>query len=105
MKIIAYAIGQIYEQYKDKIQWENIVAIADEKFAVRQMVDQFLALPAQDINTVSYDYVAIFSKTYYERIKRDLIGKYNVPEEKVVPWKEVLIESEKEGYNSSQFLT
>ena len=104
MKIIAYAIGQIYEQYKDKIQWENIVAIADEKFAVRQMVDQFLALPAQDINTVSYDYVAIFSKTYYERIKRDLIGKNNVPEEKVVPWKEVLIESEKEGYNSSQFI-
>lgn len=31
MKIIIYAMGQVFEKYRHIIKWEHIIAIADKK--------------------------------------------------------------------------
>ena len=57
--------------------------------------------PAQ-ICTLKYDYVAIFSNQLYEEIRMELVGVYFIPEDKIIPWNEIVKE---ENWISSSTLT
>lgn len=92
MKIIIYALGKLYEQQKDKIDWSQIVALADKASKViKKKYDMKIPIiPPDLICSLEYDFVAIFSNKFYEEIRMELIGEYFVPKEKIIPWNEVV---------------
>lgn len=98
-KIIIYAMGQVFNQYKEKIDWENIVAIADEKEQTMQELDGIPVIHSAELKNYDYNKIAIFSNKYFEFIKRDLLGTYFIPEKKIVSWKEAIYQDVKPGYD------
>lgn len=92
MRIIIYAMGKLFEQYKDKIAWEHVVAVVDKKKSVDKVFRGYPILCPQDICNLTYDYIAIFSDKFYAEISQELVGEYNVPQTKIVSWIEALNE-------------
>jgi len=87
MQVIIYGKGQVFERYKERVLWENVVAIADKKAIIGETIGNVPVIRPQDIQDVSCDYIAIFSNKLFENIKNELMGEYFVPEEKIVSWR------------------
>lgn len=99
-------MGKIFEGYKEKIDWNNIEAVCDKKIKDNKFVYREYEIPAILPSTLSdfeYDYVAIFSNTFFEEIKQELVGEYSVPKNKVISWREIVEEKRTVAFDILSF--
>lgn len=93
MKIIVYATGQVFEQYKEKIRWKDIILICDKKadhsFFTYQNYTVSMVMP-DALQDIEYDFIAVFSNIYFEEIRMELVGKYFVSKNKIIPWRAII---------------
>lgn len=94
MKVIIYALGQIFEQNKNKINWDDIEALCDKNVDkdFDSGIYEISMIGPSDLCSMEYDFVAIFSNIFFEEIKRELVGEYSVPKEKIISWREIIKE-------------
>lgn len=90
MKIIIYALGKIFELYKEQIAWEQVVAVADKKSDILQEMRGRPVISPHTLHEWNYDYIAVFSDKWFEEIKVELAGEYFVPPDKIIPWRELV---------------
>lgn len=90
MKIVIYALGKTFECYKDKIIWEHVVAVSDKKRTAGEIVCGKPVIRPDALYGMDYDYLAIFSTELFERIRKELVGEYFVPYQKIISWREVI---------------
>ena len=87
-KIIIYGAGQVFEQYKEDLNWNNIVAIVDMDSNKQEKKIHGIKIETPEIiGELQYDYVAVFTDRYFESAKVNLIGNFFVPESKIVSWR------------------
>lgn len=87
-KVIIYGVGQIFEQYRECLNWDRVVALIDiDNRKQGQIFFEKAVYSLEKIPMLSYDYVVIFTEKHFEKIKNDLIGSFFVPEEKIVSWR------------------
>lgn len=97
MKIVIYAIGQIFARYKDEVNWNDIEALCDKNIEVKKSAvkDYKVSMITPDgLCDMEYDFVAVFSNSFFEEIKRELVGEYSVPKERIISWKEIIEDEE-----------
>lgn len=92
VRVIIYALGKIFERYKEKINWNQIIALADKNTKSFQDNNYPPVILPEAIFDLEYDFIAIFSNAFFEEIKMELVGKYFIPQEKIISWKELLSE-------------
>lgn len=92
MKIIIYALGKIFEEYKERVDWNQVVALADKNNGLFHNMGELPVISPGEINNLEYDFIAVFSSVYFEEIRMELIGEYFVPQDKIIPWKEIIVE-------------
>jgi len=90
MKIIIYALGRIFERYKDEIDWECVVALSDKSAQSSQMMNGRPIIIPEQICDIQYDYIVVFSDQLFDTIRTELTGEYFVPQEKIIPWWEIV---------------
>ena len=90
MKVIIYATGQLFERYKEKINWSQVVAVADKRVRETGTINSVPLIPAKDLDCFAFDYIAVFSNSLYEEIRMELAGEYFIPEDKIIPWRAVI---------------
>lgn len=90
MKIIIYAMGRIFEQYKDRIDWDQVVALSDKNQRDSEVICGCPIVSPSDICKLEYDFLAVFSNMLFEEIKAELSGEYFVPTDKIIPWSEII---------------
>lgn len=90
MRIIIYALGKIYEREKEQIDWSQVTALADKSIHLEMENEGVPKITPDQIKSIEYDYVAIFSNQFYEEIRMELAGEYSVPLDKILPWTEVV---------------
>ena len=86
MKIIIYGKGRLFQRYKEKLDWNEIVAIADKGAVKNEVIQNKPIILPQDIQRLQYDYIVIFSNKLFYDIRRDLIGEYYIRPAKIVSW-------------------
>ncbi|MCI8581805.1 MAG: DUF4422 domain-containing protein [Dorea sp.] len=95
MRLILYAMGQIFERYKDRLNWNNIEAVCDKKIEENKFTYGEYEVPAILPNILfdfEYDFVVVFSNKYFEEIKQELVGEYSVSKDKIISWREIIEE-------------
>lgn len=97
-KIVVYAMGKVFDQYRNIIEWDNVICVADEKEMNIEEINEVPVVHPRELRDLDYDYIAIFSNKYFEPIKRELTGTYFVSEEKIISWKEVICKEKKPEY-------
>lgn len=95
MKIIIYALGRLFGRYRDKIDWSQVAALADKAPSPEAESCGVPVITPDLIGTLEYDYVAVFSSLLYEEIRMDLVGAYYVPQDRIIPWNEIVDAGEK----------
>lgn len=90
MKIVIYAMGRIFEQYKERIEWSQVVAVSDKNQGDSNMVCGCPVVSPAAVCKLEYDFLAIFSNVLFEEIKAELSGEYFVPQDKIIPWSEII---------------
>lgn len=90
MKIIIYAMGQLFERYKKEIDWNNVIALADKTVELLCNNYSVPVISPESIGNMDYDFIAVFSNKLYETIRIELIGEYFIPQEKIIPWWEIV---------------
>lgn len=86
--IIIYGMGNVGKSFYNQVAtlgYCNVVATADKE-ADKWGVTHYNTIWPEQIKEYAYDFIviAVASQVVAEQIKKDLINKYNVPEEKVV---------------------
>lgn len=96
MKIIIYALGKIFKNHKDKIDWEQVVALSDKDIKSFQNSFDIPVILPKEIYNYDYDYVAVFttSDSLFEEIRMELTGEYFIPLNKIISWRELIPEEE-----------
>ncbi len=88
-KIIVYGYGKAYQDIRNHLSGCEIIAYADQKAHELQQKSEILTagtpfvLPSE-ISSLEYDYVAISSPGYYEKIKQQLVCENGVDENRVI---------------------
>lgn len=97
MKIIIYALGKIFEQNKNKINWDNIEALCDKNTdkSVDNIIYGVPIVKPDSLCNFEYDFVAVFSTVFFEEIKRELVGQYAVSKDRIIPWREIVEDGKK----------
>ena len=90
MKIIIYCKGKLFEKYKQQLPWEQIVAISDKITENNEIICNKPVIKPENIKTLQYDYIVVFSNDYFYEIVKELIYKHNVLPERIVSWKALL---------------
>ena len=90
MKLIVYAIGKLFECNKDRLNWNQIVALADKNVKTDKEYNNIPMIHPSAICKLSYDFVVIFSSQFFEEIRQELIGEYFIPVEKILPWRAII---------------
>lgn len=90
MRVIIYAKGQVFEKCKNRILWDEVVAIADKEANHGETVRNVPVIHPKKLENFQYDYIAIFSNKFFEQIKNELIGEYFVSEWKIISWKGIV---------------
>lgn len=103
MRIIIYAMGQVFERCRENIKWDCIAAIADKKPQYTGMIHGVPIISPVDICNFQYDFIAIFSNKMFEEIKMELAGEYAIPKDRIISWREALKDGWKEGVGVSGF--
>ena len=70
MKIIIYGKGRLFQRYKEKLDWNEIVAIADKGAVKNEVIQNKPIILPQDIQRLQYDYIVIFSNKLFYDIRR-----------------------------------
>lgn len=86
MKIIIYGKGKLFQRYMEMIDWMPVVAIADKKVDEQKEIKGKKIIHPSVIAKIEYDFLVIFSKEYFYDIRRELIGEYSVPADKILAW-------------------
>lgn len=86
-KIIVYCIGAIFEKYKDKLLWNQIVAIIDKRAENNELIMDKPVYRPSKIKYLQYDYIVVFSTKYFIEILKELVFVWDIPVEKIVPWR------------------
>lgn len=98
MKLIIYAIGQIFLRCKNKINWEDVVALVDKKSSEGDSIvvsnREYPIIDPITIPELQYDYIVVFSNLYFEEIRMELSGKYFIPKDKIIPYREIVENNE-----------
>ena len=92
MRIIIYSKGKKFNKYKQFINWQNVVAIADKKAEKEETINDVPVILPERICQMDYDYVVVFSNQYYSDIRRSLIGEYFVDSERILSWRFLVAE-------------
>lgn len=103
MKAILYAMGQIFARYQEKIDWSHVVAIADKDPKGVKEVGGVPVIAAQELVSWEYDYIAIFSDKFFEDIKSELVGVYFISPDRIVSWRDLLVEKIDVEFRISRF--
>lgn len=98
-KIIIYALGKLFEANKHNINWENVVAVADKNVTAISNEISVPCIKPSEIIDYEYDYIAIFSSISFDIIVKELWGEYGIPIEKMISWKEILVEDARVEYD------
>lgn len=102
-RVIVYAMGEIFKRYNLKLDWQEIIAIADKKeYDLLDFHGVPIIKPHQIIE-YSFDYIAIFSNKLFEEIKNQLMGYYFIPEEKIISWRALIPYETQEEYETIAF--
>lgn len=94
MRIIIYALGKVFRSYKEKIDWNQIIALSDKNAeAFHDIFDIPVILP-EAIKDLNYDFIAVFTSSdhLFEEIKIELTGEHFIPKDKIISWKEIVRE-------------
>ncbi len=92
MKIIIYALGKIFNNYKEKIDWTRIVALADKEASSDSEMYRIPVISPERISDFEYDFIVVFSDKYFEEIRMELTGEYFVAADKILPWRVMIAE-------------
>lgn len=103
MKIIIYALGRVFEQHKEKVDWNQVVALADKNRKSFPSPCFVPVITPDRIHDLEYDFVAVFSNEFFEEIKMELVGQYFVPQDKILSWKELMGEEESSSVAALKF--
>ncbi len=87
LRIIIYAMGQVFNNCHEMLDWGEIVAIADKSGDGESQFQEVPIIKPQQITNYEFDYIAIFSNIYFDEIKSQLMGYYFIPEKKIISWK------------------
>lgn len=85
-RVIAYAVGTVFEKQKNNIKWENVVAVSDRNVASRGVIHGKPFIPPQEIADYEYDYVAVFSSRHFETIRLYLTRRIGISEDRILSW-------------------
>jgi len=84
-KIIVYGLGKDFKQQKEYLENEfNIIGYSDAR---EQDIKNYIS--PTELGNLVYDFIYITSSKYYDEIKKDLLLKYNVKEEKIISVQDV----------------
>lgn len=103
MKAIIYAMGQVFARYQEKIDWSRVVAIADKDPKGIKEVRGVPVITIHELIFWEYDYIAIFSNILFDEIKTELIGEHFVSPDRIVSWRDLLVEKVDSGFKTQQF--
>lgn len=78
-KVIAYALGQVYQKNKDKIDNSSIISYVDLK--------REGATRPEEISKIDYDMIAVFSNSAFESMRRKLMYEYDISVDKITSWR------------------
>ena len=99
-KLILYGLGKIFNEYKQYICWENVIAVTDKYIEEKKdCYNGILMIKVEEIQNMAFDYIIVFTDRYFESIKTELIDSYFILEEKILPWRVLLSEKNKDYYN------
>lgn len=87
MKFIIYGAGKILKKNEKYVPWEDVVAVVDKSEVLygKQICGKNILNP-QIIETLEYDYIAIFTDDYFSEIKELLIGEFYINVSKIVSY-------------------
>ncbi len=103
MKVIIYALGRVFGQYKEKVDWSQVVALADKNKKSFSAPCFVPVITPDQIHDLEYDFVAVFSNGFFEEIKMELAGEYFVPRDKILSWKALIAGEEPSSAATLQF--
>ena len=86
MRLILYALGRNFEHCRDRIHWEEVVAVSDCNKNFEQQAWPVPFVMPEKILNIDYDYVVIFSDRYFDEIRRQLAWEYMIPSSRVISW-------------------
>lgn len=87
MQVIIYSKGKVFERYREMIDWNQVVAIADKNAGAEEIIGGKQVILPCEIRKLRYDYITIFSDVYFYDIRRELIGEYFIEPERIVSWR------------------
>lgn len=96
MQIIIYSKGKVFERYREMIDWNQVVAIADKNAGAEKIIEGKQVILPCEIRKLRYDYIAVFSDIYFYDIRRELIGEYFIEPDRIVSWR-FLVQKEGDG--------
>ncbi|MFV0464520.1 MAG: DUF4422 domain-containing protein [Lachnospiraceae bacterium] len=103
MKIIIYALGELYQKVKQEIDWQEVAGLSDKKRAGETEHGSVILHPCK-LYEVEYDYIVIFSQRYYKQIKKELNGEFAVPERKILSFHHYLDSEALHAYHDLQLI-
>lgn len=87
-KIIVYGLGKAYENAKTFLKEEfDLLAYSDKEW--KKFLHWGGVISPREIKNYPYDYIYITSQKYVEEIKKELIEKYGIKEEKFLTIKDM----------------
>lgn len=90
MKLIIYAIGEIFYRYENEINWNCVVALADKGKHDLETIHERSVISPKEISQFQYDYIVVFSNRYYEEIRMELSGEYFISLDKILPYRSMI---------------
>lgn len=105
IKLIVYGLGKLFKKYKQHISWQNVIACTDKAITTFGYYKNSVPIiPLSEITKQDFDYIVIFTDAYFEEIKVNLMGYYNIPESKIVSWRIFFENSPRISYEIVDFL-
>jgi len=87
MKYIIYGVGKIFSLNKDKIDMKDVIGFMDKSFNENDKLYMDKEIIRPDvIKMYEYDFIVVFSSTYFDEIAKMLIWNYKVHVEKIVSY-------------------
>ena len=90
MKLIIYAIGEVFYRYENEINWNDVAALADRKEGGAAAIHGRPVVHPKELSQTQYDYIVVFSNRYYEEIRMELSGEYFISPDKILPYRAMI---------------
>ena len=89
MRAVLYALGKKFEQYRDVINWKEVIAVSDGNESKGKKPYPVPFLMPDQIFSLDYDYVVIFSDRYFDEARMRLSWECGIPAMRIVSWRAV----------------